>query len=257
MGKGPGAAEVGGGRGEAAAGAMAASGPAVARAWLVHLVTASGAVLALLALLAITRGEWRAALLWMALAMAVDSADGTLARWAHVKRVLPEFDGALLDNVIDYLNYTVVPAFFLIHAPLLPPGWSMFAGGAVALASAYQFCRADAKTDDHFFTGFPSYWNVVVFYLLLLELNPWAALAIVLMLCVLVFVPFRYIYPSRTRPFRPLTLTLASLWGLACLVELLRFPAHSTTVLRVSLLFIVYYVVASALAQRRLRAAGA
>jgi phosphatidylcholine synthase len=233
----------------------APTGGWVARAWMVHLVTASGAVIALVSLLAITRGEWRAALLWMTLAMAIDSADGTLARWARVKQVLPEFDGALLDNVVDYLNYTVVPAFFLIHAPLLPSGWNVFAGAAVALASAYQFCRADAKTDDHFFTGFPSYWNIVVFYLLLLGLNPWVGLAIVMALCVLVFVPFRYIYPSRTRPFRRLTLTLASLWGVACLVELMRYPGHSTTVLWVSLLFIVYYAVASALAQRRLRAA--
>jgi phosphatidylcholine synthase len=228
----------------------------VIRAWAVHLVTAAGALVALLTLLAITAGEWRAALLWMTLAMGIDSADGTLARWARVEEVLPGFDGALLDNVVDYLNYTVVPAFFLVYAPLLPPGWNVAAGAAVVLASAYQFCRADAKTDDHFFTGFPSYWNVVVFYLLLLELDPRAALALVLGLCVLVFVPFRYLYPSRTRPFRPLTLTLAALWAAACLVELFRFPEHSRTVVWLSVLFIVYYVVASVFARRRLQAAG-
>jgi phosphatidylcholine synthase len=224
---------------------------AVLRAWSVHLFTAAGAVLGLLALAAIMRGEWRAALIWMAVAMAVDSADGTLARWAHVKQVLPHFDGALLDNMVDYLNYAVIPAFFLLAAGLLPAGWGLFGAAGIVLASGYQFCRTDAKTDDHYFTGFPSYWNVVVLYLLLLRFDAWLALAIVLFLCLMVFVPFRYVYPSRTRPFRALTLALSAAWGILCLVVMFQYPAPSTMLVWASLAYVPYYVGISVLARRR------
>lgn len=224
--------------------------PAPARAWFAHLVTACGAVVGLLALIEISRSEWRAAFIWMAVALAIDSADGTLARWAQVKRALPDFDGALLDNIVDYLNYAIVPAFFLFQAELLPPQWSVAGAAAIALVSAYQFCRADAKTEDNYFTGFPSYWNVVVFYLLLLDIDVWLGLAVVALLCILVFVPFRYIYPSRTRPFRTTTVALTTLWGLLCLGALF-YPRQAPLLLSISLLYVPYYVVASVLARRR------
>jgi phosphatidylcholine synthase len=204
-----------------------------------------------MAMLAIARGEWRMALLWMAAALAFDSFDGMLARWAHVKTVLPHFDGALLDNLVDYLNYAVVPAFFLVAAGLVPEGWDLLGAAGIVLASGYQFCRTDAKTEDHYFTGFPSYWNAVVFYLLLLQLEPRIGLAIIALFCVLVFVPFRYAYPSRTRPFRPLTLALSCVWGILCLIVLFTYPDHSPAVVWASLLYIPYYVVISILARRR------
>jgi phosphatidylcholine synthase len=207
-------------------------------------------VLGLLAMLAITRGEWRAALLWMTAALVIDSADGTLARWSRVKTVLPDFDGALLDNIVDYFNYAIVPAFFLILAGLLPDGWGVAGAAGILLASGYQFCRTDAKTEDNYFTGFPSYWNIVLVYLLLLQVDPWYGLGIVLFFCVLVFVPFRYIYPSRTRPFRPLTLTLALVWGVLCLIAMWTYPNHSRTMVWVSFLFIIYYFVISYFARR-------
>jgi phosphatidylcholine synthase len=249
------------GPGQAAApsrSAPASAGPtrhpptAVARAWFVHLFTAAGAVLGLLALLAIMQAEWRAALLWMTAALVIDAADGTLARWARVKEVLPAFDGGLLDNIVDYLNYAFVPAAFLLLAGLLPPGWWGVAGAAgIVLASGYQFCRADAKTEDNYFTGFPSYWNAIVLYLLLLQADPWIGLGIVALLCVLVFVPFRYVYPSRTRPFRPLTIGMTLAWGALCLVALLTYPDHPVGVVWLSLLYIPYYVGISVLARRR------
>lgn len=220
------------------------------RAWLAHLVTATGAVFAVLALIAVAEHQWRAALLWMAAAGAVDAADGFVARWAEVERVLPEFDGALLDNIIDFLSYVIVPAFLMYEAALLPAAWEIVGPAAITLASAYQFCRADAKTEDHFFTGFPSYWNVLVFYLLLLETGPWLNLAVVAVLCALVFVPFRYVYPSRTVPFRRLTLAATAVWGLLCMVALARYPAHSPALLAVSLLYIPFYVGVSIAARR-------
>lgn len=231
--------------------ALATSWTGLSRAWLAHFVTASGAVFGLLALASIARNEWRLALLWMTAALAVDAADGTLARWARVQAVLPGFDGALLDNIVDFLNYAVVPAFFLYEAGLLPPGWGAAGAAAAVLASAYQFCRVDAKTEDHYFTGFPSYWNVVVFYFLVLRLDAWAALGVLMLLCALVFVPFRYVYPSRTRPYRLLTLTLTSVWGLLCLAVLARYPLHPPALAWASLLYVPYYVIISVLARRR------
>jgi phosphatidylcholine synthase len=226
-----------------------------ARAWFAHALTASGGALGLLALVAVADGAFRTALLLLAAAVAVDAVDGAVARWARVRETLPAIDGALLDNLVDFLTYVVVPAFLLVRAPILPPGWALPAACAMLLASGFQFSRTDAKTEDHFFTGFPSYWNIVVMYLLLLPVGAWEALAVVVALCVLVFVPFRYVYPSRTVRYRPLTLAATAAWGLICLVEIVRYPMHSTTMLGVSLLYVPFYLGVSVLARRRPHAA--
>ncbi len=129
----------------------------------VHLFTATGAIWGLLALIAVFHHEWRQAILWMILAMLVDGFDGMLARWAKVKTYAAHIDGELLDNILDYLNYVVVPALFLLEADFLPAGWRWIGAFAILLTSAYQFTQVDAKTDesnDYFFKGFPSYWNV-------------------------------------------------------------------------------------------------
>ena len=167
--------------------------------WMTHLVTASSAVWGLLAILAITNGAWIEAFWWMAVAVAIDSFDGALARRVDVKKVLPQIDGALLDNIVDYLNYVFVPAYFLYATNLLPARFAVLGAALILLASAYQFSQSDAKTEDHYFKGFPSYWNVMVFYMFMLGTGPWLNLGITVLLCVLVFVPIKYIYPSRTR----------------------------------------------------------
>jgi len=210
-------------------------------AWGVHLFTASGAVWCLLAIDAGIKDHWREAFFWLALAMLVDSVDGFLARWVRVKEALPHFDGALLDNLIDYANYVIVPAFFLYRAELVAAPFSLGCAAAIVLASAYQFCQSDAKTPDHYFKGFPSYWNVTVLYLLAMRLSPTTNLAIVILLVVLVFVPIKYVYPSRTRHLRALTLVLASLWGIALIGVVWQFPHPSNWLIGVSLLFVAYY----------------
>lgn len=165
-------------------------------AWGVHLLTASGAVLGALALLAIAAGDLAHATLLMLLALAIDSFDGTLARAVGVSRQLPEIDGRRLDDIVDYLNFVIVPAVFLVQAgSLLSPGWIALP----ILASACGFSRVDAKTEDDFFLGFPSYWNILAFYLWLLEFSPLAGTLWVAGLSAAVFVPFKYIYPSKLR----------------------------------------------------------
>ena len=187
-------------------------------AWGVHLFTASGAVLGAWALLAIDRGEWHTALLLMFAALLVDSADGVLARTVGVSRVLPHFDGRRLDDMVDYLNYVVVPAVFLVAAGYLPHwGWA----AVPILASAYGFGQSEAKTADDFFLGFPSYWNVVAFYAWALDVAPWFCTLAVVILAVGVFVPIKYVYPSRLRRWRGTTLALGGVAGAATLALLL------------------------------------
>ena len=135
-------------------------------AWGVHLYTASGAIAAFAGTLAVIAGNYREAFLWMIAATFVDATDGVLARRARVKEALPGFDGARLDDIVDYLTYVFLPVLLLYHARDLPGGApGLVVAAAVLLSSAYAFASADAKTDDSFFTGFPSYWNIVALYL--------------------------------------------------------------------------------------------
>jgi phosphatidylcholine synthase len=212
-------------------------------AWGVHLFTASGVFWGFLAILAIQQGYWISAFFWMALAVAVDSFDGMLARLVQVKKVLPNFDGALLDNMVDYFNYTIVPAYLLYHSEILPTSNLALVGVVtILMASAYQFSVTDAKTEDHYFKGFPSYWNIAVFYMLLLKLNPWFNFGVTILLGILVFVPIKYIYPSRTTHLRGLTLILTAVWGVATILAIFQFPEPHPLVSWITLIYVVYYV---------------
>lgn len=212
-------------------------------AWGVHLYTAAGAVVALLALDAIAAESYAAAFWWMAAAFILDCTDGTLARRARVKEVLPGFDGAKLDDIIDYLNYVLVPVALALRADLLPGGTlGVFVAALPLLASAYGFCNASAKTPDHFFTGFPSYWNVVVFYLFALRGPIWFNAATLAFLSFSVFVPIRYLYPSRDSGVGLLVYVLGIVWGGLVFWLLFQFPTPSRALAIVSLFFPAYYV---------------
>jgi len=217
-------------------------------AWGVHLYTAVGAVVALLALDAVAAGAYARAFWWMSFAFILDCTDGTLARRARVKEVLPSFDGAKLDDIVDYLNYVLVPVALALHAGLLPVG----SGGVLVaalplLASAYGFCNAGAKTPDHFFTGFPSYWNVVVFYLFALRAPIWFNVAWLVFLSVSVFAPIRFLYPSRGSGIRLQLYLFGVAWGGLVFWLLFQFPTPSRILAIVSLFFPAYYVAQSLL----------
>ena len=210
-------------------------------AWFAHLYTASGAVLAFLAIRAVVVEDYRAAFFWLALQVAVDATDGMLARLARVSQRLPWFNGAKLDDIVDYLTYVFVPAFIVWRAALVPESSMLVVVSAMLLSSAYGFNIAAAKTDDHFFTGFPSYWNVVVFYLLIAGFSRVTNAAILVAFAVLVFVPIRYVYPSRTAALRPLTIGLGVVWGAAFLAMLWTYPVVSRSMFWGSLAYPVYY----------------
>lgn len=218
----------------------------LAAAFAVHLYTASGAVLAFLIVLAAVRGDVLQAL-WLGLiALLIDGTDGWLARRVHVSEVLPWFDGRRLDDIVDYLTYVFAPILLLWVAGYLPGGPGGIVLAALCLlSSGYQFCRVDAKTEDHFFLGFPDYWNVIAFYAIVFKLAP-VTVAIILLICaILVFVPIRYLYPSRTVAFRPLTVALTALWMIGYALILQQMPHPSPLLLDFSLFYMVYYVVLS------------
>lgn len=213
-----------------------------AAAWGAHLLTASGAVWGTLALLAAAEDRFVACFAWLAVALIVDSFDGMVARGADVRRVLPGFDGELLDNLVDFLNYAVVPAVVLVRAGLLPRGFGIAGVAVVVLASGYQFCQRQAKTDDHFFLGFPSYWNVAVFYMFVGGSPPPINLAVLAALTVLVFWPQKWIYPSRMRRFRGVTVVVTVAWGASCIALLALYPTAPGWFLVASLLYVPYYI---------------
>jgi len=214
-------------------------------AWLAHLYTATGAVLALLAAADLFEHDYRMAFFWLYLQVLIDATDGILARRARVAERTPWFNGAKLDDIVDYLCYVFIPALFVWRALLVPDEWSIPVVAAMLLSSAYGFNREDAKTRDHFFTGFPSYWNIVVFYLFLARLSPELNAAILVFLAVMVFVPIRYLYPSRGAAFPRLTNALGVIWGVLLLVMLWQFPAVSRPIFIASFVFPVYYMVLS------------
>lgn len=224
-------------------------------AWLVHLYTASSALFGFLALTRIFYDRYRDAFFWIALAVVIDATDGPLARRMDVALRLPHFNGAKLDDIVDYITYVFVPAFFVWHALLVPASWSIVAAAALLLSSAYGFNRDDAKTADHFFTGFPSYWNIVVFYLYLAGWAPEVNLAVLLVLSALVFVPVRYVYPSRTPVLGTLTVALGTSWGVLMLVMLWQMPDVSRAIFWTSFAFPAYYVLLSLALDRRRRRA--
>jgi len=226
-----------------------------AAAWGVHLLTASGAPAGLLAMLATLRGDAQTAFAWMAYTLFVDAIDGTLARRFEVKRVMPTIDGARLDDCVDYFTYVVVPVFFVVQMGMLPPVLVVPVSALVLMASLFGFGRTDAKTDDHLFTGFPSYWNVVAFYLYVLEWPGWASAFLLSGLAIGVFVPVRYVYPSRTTTLRPLTVGLGVGWALALLWAIAHLEPRPKALATASLFYVLYYFALSFVLTRR-RAAG-
>jgi phosphatidylcholine synthase len=215
------------------------------RAWCVHLYTASGAVIALLAILAIERHDFAQAFWLMALAVMVDATDGTFARLARVKELIPFFDGDRLEDIIDYLNYVTVPVLLMLGAELLPAQDAVWIAALPLIASAYGFCQKEAKTADHYFLGFPSYWNIVAFYLYVLSTPAWANAFTVIFLSIMVFVPIKYIYPSRSPRFRFLTNLLGALWGIALFITMYQLPNPSPALVFASLAFPAYYTALS------------
>ena len=225
---------------------------AKARAWSVHVFTLLGLPLAFVAAVALDQGDARLFFAAMWITAVIDSVDGTMARKARVKEVVPQFDGALLDNIIDFLTFVFLPVLALPALGLLPDQWMWWALLPL-MASGYQFCQSASKTEESFI-GFPSYWNIVVIYLYILDSPPWISAVVLVVLSALIFVPMHYLYPSRTRWLRPLTVVLGSVWGGALIAMCIAPDSDwAETLGWGTLYFPAYYFVVSFFHDRRIR----
>lgn len=218
-------------------------------AWAVHLFTASAACIGVFTLEKIYQHEYTFALWLMAITVIIDAVDGTFARLVGVKNILPKIDGALLDNIMDYLNYVITPCFFLLVKPgMLPPEYTVLIVSAITVTSAYQFCQDDAKTPDHFFKGFPCYWNIAVFYMYIFNTSMTFNAILLSVFCVLIFVPVKYVYPSRldyltdSRILKILMHCCSALYGVSSFCLLLNYPDTNVFWLTLSLSYIVMYL---------------
>ena len=191
------------------------AGPPAFWAWLVHAFTASGAFLALLALMAIERADWGMALFWVLVALVVDGVDGSFARWARVKEQAPRIDGDTADLVIDYLNYVFVPTMLIVRAELVPSGIAPALAALILISALYNFTRRDLKTEDNYFRGFPSLWNLVAFYLFLGRPGVEVGAVTVCLFAALTFAPVHFVHPFRVRDYGRWLPLLACLWAAA------------------------------------------
>ena len=181
---------------------------------LVHCLTASGAIIAFIALEAVYRGQWETAFLWLGLALVIDAIDGPIARRFEVGST-GRFSGARIDLIVDYLNYVYVPAIALVKSDMLPGPQSLVLAGLILLSSLYHFSDRRSKADDKSFIGFPAIWNVVIFYLFVFQPSAWAATAIIAIFIGLTFVPLRWSHPVRNVRLRPATLIVTALGAAA------------------------------------------
>lgn len=187
-------------------------------AFSVHLLTAAGGATGFLALLAAHRSAWAEMFLWLGIALVIDGVDGALARRLRVAEILPRWSGVVLDLVVDFLNYVLVPAYALVAGGLMPAPLAIPLGLAIVVTSVLYFADTAMKTADRYFRGFPAVWNVVALYLFLVRPNPWLAAAVVAAMAVLTFVPVAFVHPIRVKRLRIVNITLLVLWSVLALI---------------------------------------
>ena len=210
-------------------------------AWAVHAFTGSGAVLGLLALLSVVGGDARMCLAWLGLALVVDGVDGTLARRASVRDVLPGIDGSALDLVIDYLTYVIVPALFMYGFNLLPQGFGIPLTAWVLMTSLYCFSNVNMKSGDNYFVGFPAIWNVVALYLWILEMNPWINAAVLIVLGLMTFTRVKFLHPFRVRRLMRVNIAVSAVWLASSATLVILHPERPDVVFAAWLLTSGYY----------------
>ena len=182
-------------------------------AWAVHGFTASGAVMGFLAIISILNNDLSGSFLWLGLALFIDGIDGTLARKVDVVKQTPNIDGTIVDSVVDYLNYTIIPSLMIYWFQMVPIGMELIVPGAIFLVSIYTFANVNMKTDDYYFRGFPAVWNIVVLYFFILNTNEWINLIVIIILSALTFIPWKFVHPLRVKSYKNLTIFFTIIWA--------------------------------------------
>ncbi len=214
-----------------------------ARAFTVHVFTASGAALGLLALIFATGGHWAAMFFCLGVALVVDGIDGPLARAFDVKTVLPRWSGEGLDFVVDYVTYVFVPAYAIAASGYLPDILAIPLAMVIVVTGAPYFADSNMKTGENYFRGFPAVWNLVAFYIYVLTPEPWVAAVVVIVLAILTFVPVRFVHPLRVKHWRILNIALMLVWAalavIAVIANLVPGPAVRIALCVIALYFLV------------------
>jgi phosphatidylcholine synthase len=192
-----------------------------AKAFSVHILTASGSFLAFLSVVAASESKFTLMWWWLGLALLVDGIDGPIARRLNVKEVLPNWSGELLDCIIDYITYVLIPAFALYKSGFMGEGLSFLSAAIIVVTSAIYYADTGMKTKENFFRGFPVVWNMVVFVLFALSPGEWVSFALVVAIAVLTFLPINFLHPVRVVRLRTLNLPVFLLWCLLGAVALL------------------------------------
>lgn len=198
------------------------------QAWGVHAFTAAGVVFGFLALIAIINQQPQLCFLWLGIALFIDGIDGTLARRFDVKNQVPEFDGAILDLIIDYLTYVLVPALFIYYFIPLPHGTAALSAVIILLSSFFCFCNVGMKSVDNYFVGFPATWNIVALYLVVLGLTPVITFIVIIVLSILSIVPIKFLHPFRVRKAMSINIFFTVIWLLSSAFLIIQYDHFKT-----------------------------
>ncbi|AIT09962.1 phosphatidylcholine synthase [Candidatus Francisella endociliophora] len=231
-------------------------------AWLVHLFTSLGAVFGILAIIysieaakANSIGDIisyhaniKLSLFSIIASVFIDSIDGSLARLVDIKKLAP-LDGALLDNIIDFTTYSIVPCIWIYVSGIVSQEWLIPVIIMITISSSYQFCQLNAKTDDHFFVGFPSYWNVIAIFMLCFQSPQWINEIVIIVLTIFSFIPIKYIYLSRTeyisdkKAVKIFTFLFTMLAAISTFTAVLLYPIKTPSpIITIILIFTVFYI---------------
>ena len=200
------------------------------QSWSVHIFTASGAFAGFLSLQAVLNDNVFLAFIWLSVAFFIDGIDGTLARRFKVTEKLPEIDGSILDNIVDYLNYVFIPALMVYWFELVSSQLSLFAVFLILMVSCYTFANSKTKTEDFYFRGFPAVWNIVIFYIFVLDTSQLTNFIAILFFSIMTFVPLKYLHPFRVQEKKVLNLSMTAVWGLCCALLLIDLREEPTLI---------------------------
>jgi phosphatidylcholine synthase len=212
--------------------------------FLVHCFTACGAALGFAALLAVAGGQFSAMFAWLGAALAIDAVDGALARRYKVEETAPHIDGVVLDLVVDFLTYVVVPLVALWRSGLLLPPLAVLVCCVVCAASALYFADRRIKTHDLWFRGFPAIWNVLIFYILVLRPGPLVTTLVIIGFAGMMFAPVPFVHPMRVVRLRLVTITLTGMWCAAAIAALVQGLPEAGFLSKAVLIAVgLYYIV--------------
>ena len=210
-------------------------------AWAVHGFTGSGAVLGLLAIISILNDDAVGAFLWLGLALLIDGIDGTLARKVDVSKQIPNIDGTILDSVVDYLNYVIIPSLMIYWFQMVPFWFELIAPSAIILCSLYTFANLKMKTEDYYFRGFPAVWNIAVLYFFILGTHEYINIIVIVVCIILTFTPVKFVHPLRVADLRNLTIFFTIVWS-ATTLKLVITPTSKIFMIDSAIIFILWII---------------